>query len=269
MRNVEKVCLIFLQAAPSDTGRKVVNRTKSVVCAFVGLAGTLVLIGCAIKTSGQASQDKFSYFSIVVNSDPPGAKVYGGGGVPGRFIGNTPLEIKYTYQLGLGEELSTGLRGDPYYGITPANETLLTPWRQDIFGNTTIRASFNCFVIMDGYFPYQINEQLDNGRVASFKTFAGGHREFTAYLQPKQPVVFAPAQSTPQPSKDGKVVVSCNVEGADIFVDGEFVGNCPSTLALSEGAHTIEVKKEGRGTFKREIRVLVGSEVSMRAQLSQ
>jgi hypothetical protein len=123
---------------------------------------------------------------------------------------------------------------------------------------------------MDGYLPYRIYEEVEKSHNSAFKAFYGGHREFTAYLQSKQPIVVAPAtQATPQPSKDGKVAVSCNIEGADIFVDGAFVGNSPSTLALNEGTHTIEVKKEGRATFKREIRVLAGSETSMRAELSQ
>jgi len=246
-----------------------VNRTKRAVCAFVGLAGSLVLIGCATVTPQQAIQNNEMCLTVVVNSDPPGAKVYGGGESLGTMIGTTPLEIRYTRQLGLGEALIGGHNGGTFYGTAPVNETLETQFRQDIWGNCTTRATFKCFVIMDGYLPYRIIEEVDNSHPVAFKAFAGGRREFTAYLQSKQPVVFAPTRSTPQPAKDGKVAVSCDVEGADIFVDGEFVGNCPSTLALNEGTHTIEVKKEGRGAFKREIRVLAGSETSMRAELSQ
>jgi len=47
------------------------------------------------------------------------------------------------------------------------------------------------------------------------------------------------------------------------------VGNSPASLSLSEGTHTVEVRKDGRGKFKREVRVLAGSETSIRAELSQ
>jgi hypothetical protein len=79
----------------------------------------------------------------------------------------------------------------------------------------------------------------------------------------------AGASAGQQLPKEAKVIVSCAVEGVDVSVDGAFVGNCPATLLLKEGLHTIEVKKEGRGTFKREIRVSAGSEVSIRAELRQ
>jgi hypothetical protein len=55
----------------------------------------------------------------------------------------------------------------------------------------------------------------------------------------------------------------------DVYVDGAFVGNCPATLLLKEGLHTIEVKKESGGRFKREVRVSAGSDVSIRAELGQ
>ena len=91
----------FEQVAPNDTGRRIVSKPKSMVCAFVGLVGTLVLIGCATVTPQQAIQNNEMCLTVVVNSDPPGAKIYGGGESPGTMIGTTPLEVKYTRQLGL------------------------------------------------------------------------------------------------------------------------------------------------------------------------
>jgi hypothetical protein len=42
--------------------------------------------------------------------------------------------------------------------------------------------------------------------------------------------------------------VDASVAGADIEVDGNFVGNTPSTLSIAPGQHTIVVKKRATRT---------------------
>jgi S1-C subfamily serine protease len=66
----------------------------------------------------------------------------------------------------------------------------------------------------------------------------------------------------------GKVTISADVENADIYVDGNFVGSVPSTLTLQEGSHKIEVKSAG-GTWERDLRVLPESDVLLKATLSK
>jgi len=50
-------------------------------------------------------------------------------------------------------------------------------------------------------------------------------------------------------------------------VDGQFVGNVPSTLSLKAGNHKIEVKGSTGTTWKRDIHVLSDSDVSLKATL--
>lgn len=73
-----------------------------------------------------------------------------------------------------------------------------------------------------------------------------------------------PGQSTPAA---GAVRVSSNPAGADVLVDGEFVGNCPAALKLTPGKHTIAVKMSGYKDWSREITVQSGSEVQLSASL--
>jgi S1-C subfamily serine protease len=73
------------------------------------------------------------------------------------------------------------------------------------------------------------------------------------------------AQSAP--SGTGKVFITANRDGADIFVDGKFVGSTPSTFTLSVGAHTIEVKGQDGTSWKRVLEVLRDSEVKLNAGL--
>lgn len=62
------------------------------------------------------------------------------------------------------------------------------------------------------------------------------------------------------------LTVNANLTGADIEVDGMFVGNAPTTLQLPAGVHTLTVK-QGSSQWQREIQI-TGGNVSINATLS-
>jgi hypothetical protein len=62
------------------------------------------------------------------------------------------------------------------------------------------------------------------------------------------------------------VVVDSTPSGADIEVDGNFVGNTPSTVSVAQGSHEISVKKKGFETWNRKMSVTGGS-VHLSAEL--
>ena len=66
----------------------------------------------------------------------------------------------------------------------------------------------------------------------------------------------------------GKVTISADVENAEIYIDGSFVGSAPSTLTLQEGSHKVEVKSSA-GTWEREMRVIGDSDVKLKATISK
>lgn len=77
-------------------------------------------------------------------------------------------------------------------------------------------------------------------------------------------------QRTSESSSDsakGSVSVSSNPTGADVSVDGDFVGNSPATLKLTPGKHTIGVKMSGYKDWLREISIQPSSEVTLSANL--
>ncbi len=74
-----------------------------------------------------------------------------------------------------------------------------------------------------------------------------------------------PAIANAVPGK-GKVTISADVENAEIYIDGGFVGSAPSTLTLVEGSHKIEVKSAS-GTWERDLKVLGDSDVILKATL--
>lgn len=70
-----------------------------------------------------------------------------------------------------------------------------------------------------------------------------------------------------QESESGSVEISSDPSGADIYVDGKFVGETPSTLQLAAGTHHLEVKTAGRKSWERNLEVLKGSRLTLHPAL--
>jgi PEGA domain len=65
---------------------------------------------------------------------------------------------------------------------------------------------------------------------------------------------------------EASLIVESTPPGADIEVDGNFVGNTPSTVSAAPGSHEISVKKKGFATWSRKMSVTGGS-VHLSAEL--
>lgn len=88
---------------------------------------------------------------------------------------------------------------------------------------------------------------------------------------PAKPLV--PAVSTPTPStvnqEPANVMVKSTPDGADISVDGKFVGNTPSTLRLAPGNHTVSVEAASFKGWERTITLDSGSSVTLNVKLEK
>jgi hypothetical protein len=67
----------------------------------------------------------------------------------------------------------------------------------------------------------------------------------------------------------GMVAISSEPGGAEIYVDGKFVGQTPSTVPLPAGAHHVEVKAAGRMHWERDLTVVKDGSVSLKAVLEE
>ena len=78
----------------------------------------------------------------------------------------------------------------------------------------------------------------------------------------------APLQvaSEAQASTSSDVSVTSNPAGADIEVDGAFVGDTPSTITVTAGDHTISIKKPGFTPWERTVKVS-GGKIQISAEL--
>jgi hypothetical protein len=52
--------------------------------------------------------------------------------------------------------------------------------------------------------------------------------------------------------------MTSNPAGAEIELDGAFVGSTPSTVGVAPGDHSIVIKKSGYTTWERKIKVSSG-----------
>lgn len=89
---------------------------------------------------------------------------------------------------------------------------------------------------------------------------SGGARQTNAAVSASTPASM---------SKTGVVNVSAPDDSYEIFVDGSFVGNTPAKVKLTEGTHTIEVKKAGLKDYRKQIAITEGSELTLRAVLEK
>jgi hypothetical protein len=88
---------------------------------------------------------------------------------------------------------------------------------------------------------------------------------------PQEPALTKPAASAAPAVNDdkGSVTVNSTPEGAEVYVDDAFVGNAPATLRMSSGKHTVKVSQNGYKSWTRDLSVLAGSEVQLKAALEK
>jgi hypothetical protein len=91
-----------------------------------------------------------------------------------------------------------------------------------------------------------------------------------AAAQSKVAAAQSPAAPAPAATPTtAKLSVASVPDGADIEVDGSFVGNTPSDIDVAAGDHTVAVKKSGFQTWERKVKVSGGSNVHLKAEMEK
>jgi len=73
--------------------------------------------------------------------------------------------------------------------------------------------------------------------------------------------------TTQAPEGNGTLTVSSDPDGAEVYLDGKFLGNTPATLKLPIGPHTVQLKSLGHTDWERSIEILKDSQLNLKAQL--
>jgi hypothetical protein len=78
---------------------------------------------------------------------------------------------------------------------------------------------------------------------------------------------------TPTPTEVNREKIKCNFNstpaGAEITLDGRYVGNTPSTVGVNTGTHVVVLFMPGFAQWKRELTVSSGSDLSVNATLQK
>jgi len=73
---------------------------------------------------------------------------------------------------------------------------------------------------------------------------------------------------TPAPAAQASLAIDSVPAGADVEIDGAFVGNTPSTVTVAPGSHQIAVKKKGFTDWTKTLNV-TGGTIHLNAELEQ
>jgi hypothetical protein len=74
---------------------------------------------------------------------------------------------------------------------------------------------------------------------------------------------------TPAPAESMNISVKSAPEGAEIEIDGLFVGSTPSTVPVKTGEHKIVIRKAGHLPWERTLAVAAGSSLTIEAALEK
>jgi hypothetical protein len=90
-----------------------------------------------------------------------------------------------------------------------------------------------------------------------------------AYVQSNQPAKAVSANMQSNKGERVKCSFNSTPSGADITIDGSYVGNTPSDVSLTTGKHVVMIATPGFGEWKRELTVTADSVVNVVATLQK
>jgi hypothetical protein len=89
-------------------------------------------------------------------------------------------------------------------------------------------------------------------------------------VAPASPIqTSAPAGASTAPLATATLSIASTPAGAEIELDGVFVGSTPEDLPLTAGQHVIKISKKGFKDYQRTLQVLGGGTQRLSAQLEQ
>lgn len=242
------------QASPNPTEFIVLRADRVAVptgesthlnCSVIGI-GDAAQIRCESHTSGSGPSLIVYHVALVVGSNQVGYIVSCGGGLVWR-IGCQPLTV--------GQVLKGTVHGDKISLSVGTKSKTYTVQSSAYIGPLTTRANQS-----EGATS---RSQEESGEEASVKRAAQVNKSDD--LPPK------PGERPDQhdsPANIARVMFSSEPSGADIYVDGNFVGNTPSQIQLAAGSHSIRIEANGHKYWSREITLTPGGKVTIQAVLS-
>ncbi len=195
--------------------------------------------------------------SLTITSTPPGATIE----IDGAAIGTTPYKIDYpssyfhkphaVFASRLEHALTLRIYKE---GYSPQVLKLTEGPLQ--WTSLTGRHEGNYFLLKADHFDFKL-EELSEARTGA----AAPARKPAPIGEPAGGLVTASLDS--RRAETSSVVFTSDPIGAEIYVDGKFVGQAPSTISMPPGPHIVVVKAPGRRNWERDLEVMKDSQVAL------
>ncbi len=197
--------------------------------------------------------------NLTITSSPPGARVE----INGLFAGTTPYTSDYPGGYFHKPHTVFGSRLDHAIVLTISKDGYLSEKltiTKGPFAWVSIngRHHGNYFLLKSARFDIHL-EPLSTGDGGPIETIDGD-----GPMPPAKAKDFSDEVGKSH-APMGTVVISSKPAHAEIYVDGQFEGQTPATLRLSSGLHHFEVKFSSEQKWERDLDVLAGSKLTLRA----
>jgi hypothetical protein len=126
-------------------------------------------------------------------------------------------------------------------------------------------------VLLSPLFLIMRGKDITIPKGTQFNAYVDGDREIALGATPAAPAAqpAAPVAATVPAEEMTTAVLKSIPDGADITVDGRYVGSTPSTVRLIPGDHTILIEKAGYRPWQRTMTVNPGGIVTIDATLER
>ena len=191
---------------------------------------------------------------LTITSTPPGATLE----IDGKAVGPTPYKIDYpggyfhkthsVFGTRLQHAMMLRISMDGYLS---QQLTLTTGPFEWVAVNGHHHGNY--FLLRSDHFSVELEPVRTHGSSADVNERAG----------PLQP----PAPPNDSQAIFGTVTITSESAGADIFIDGQFVGQTPSTLRVLAGTREIQVKSDGKRSWTRTLNVTGNNQITLKANL--
>lgn len=206
--------------------------------------------------------------TLTINSSPPGATVE----IDGMIAGTTPYHVDYpggyfhkphsVFAARLEHAMSLRVSKNGYR----MQQITISSGPFEWIGLTG-KHHGNYFLLISDHFDITLEQNQDSTASATQSDPHAGplrpRNSLGQYVSSSQSIV-----SQNQPAASGTVVIGSDPAGSDIYVDGNFVGQTPSTIRLPSGEHHIELKEQGKQSWTRDLQVLKDSELTLHPALA-
>jgi hypothetical protein len=200
--------------------------------------------------------------TLTITSTPPGAEVE----IDGLRAGTTPYTTKYPGGYFHKTHTVFGARLDHSIAVRISKDGYLTKQitiTQGPFEWVAVNGRHHgkYFLLKSHHFDIKL-ETISYGSGGPVETVDG-----EGPMRPRSATTLREEEDRATRADTGSVEIASDPPGAEIYVDGKFVGQTPSTVRLPAGSHHVKVKARGRVSWTRDLEVLKNSQMTLRAIL--